>query len=477
MDKLKLFIDGKIAVITYQEEEFNHIKEYLSINNMFLQNGEPVSKMKFSGVPSIVFVKQNIVHHKPFNEVNEETLSRCIKYQSVAKDIEDVVVPSVEEPAPQQQEEVATQEVPAEPFDTQPIDAVVEEKKEVVNEVSIDVELKADAEVAEITSNIKEFKENVIPKIQERAKLVITRDNIKFAKDEMAKLNKNKKLMKEDCSNLKLKILSNFNEYEKEIKEVEKVIDNVVSTMKSSIIVFEEEDLKLRKKEKETYIHEQLDKAIQEGLPKEFAGRFEGNKKWWENKTYQVTKFKQEVEAEINRLKEAYDRLIKSHESIKSFIEVQCKSAGIEPLDSANYIKFLDNGSDIADVMNAVTRDIQNIQFNIERAKNKALEEQKAKEQQFVEQSQNVAPRSVISNTEVSKQDKEVAQEEIQSDAPRIIQSLAETPKGHEGDKYEYTFRIAGDFGTVKTVSEFLSKLTEYGLSYEKLSGGKVNNG
>lgn len=471
MDKLKLFIDGKIAVITYQEEEFNRIKEYLSINNMFLQNGEPVSKMKFSGVPSIVFVKQNIVHHKPFNEVNEETLSRCIKYQSVAKDIEDVVVPSVEEPAPQQQE------APAEPFNTQPIDAVVEEKEEVVNEVSIDVELKADAEVAEITSNIKEFKENVIPKIQERAKLVITRDNIKFAKDEMAKLNKNKKLMKEDCSNLKLKILSNFNEYEKEIKEVEKVIDNVVSTMKSSIATFELEDLEVRRKEKAEYVNEQLEKAIQEGLPKEYANHFMFNKKWWENKTYQVTKFKQEVEAEINRLKEAYDRLIKSHESIKSFIEVQCKSAGIEPLDSANYIKFLDNGSDIADVMNAVTRDIQNIQFNIERAKNKALEEQKAKEQQFVEQSQNVAPRSVISNTEASKQDKEVVQEEIQSDAPRIIQSLAETPKGHEGDKYEYTFKIAGDFGVIKTVSEFLSKLTEYGLSYEKLNGGKVNNG
>lgn len=473
MDKLKLFIDGKIAVITYQEEEFNHIKEYLSINNMFLQNGEPVSKMKFSGVPSIVFVKQNIVHHKPFNEVNEETLSRCIKYQSVAKDIEDAIVPNAEVPAPQQQEEQPF--TPA--YDSQPIDAVVEEKEEVVHEVATDVQLKADAEVAEITSNIKEFKENVIPKIKERANLVITRDNIKFAKDEMAKLNKNKKLMKEDCSNLKLKILSNFNEYEKECKEVEEVIDQVVSTMKSSIATFEFEDLEARRKEKAEYVNKQLEKAIQEGLPKEYANHFMFNKKWWENKTYQVTKFKQEVEAEINRLKEAYDRLIKSHESIKSFIEVQCKSAGIEPLDSANYIKFLDNGSDIADVMNAVTRDIQNIQFNIERAKNKALEEQRAKEQQFVEQSQNVAPRSVISNTEVSKQDKEVAQEEIQSDAPRIIQSLAETPKGHEGDKYEYTFRIAGDFGTVKTVSEFLSKLTEYGLSYEKLSGGKVNNG
>lgn len=473
MDKLKLFIDGKIAVITYQEEEFNRIKEYLSINNMFLQNGEPVSKMKFSGVPSIVFVKQNIVHHKPFNEVNEETLSRCIKYQSVAKDIEDVVVPSVEEPAPQQQEEQPF--TPA--YDSQPIDAVVEEKEEVVHEVATDVQLKADAEVAEITSNIKEFKENVIPKIKERANLVITRDNINFAKKEISNLNKNKTLMKNDCKNLKLKILSNFNEYEKECKEVEEVIDQVVSTMKSSIATFEFEDLEARRKEKAEYVNKQLEKAIQEGLPKEYANHFMFNKKWWENKTYQVTKFKQEVEAEINRLKEAYDRLIKSHESIKSFIEVQCKSAGIEPLDSANYIKFLDNGSDIADVMNAVTRDIQNIQFNIERAKNKALEEQKAKEQQFVEQSQNVAPRSVISNTEVSKQDKEVAQEEIQSDAPRIIQPLSETPKGHEGDKYEYTFKIAGDFGVIKTVSEFLSKLTEYGLNYEKLSGGKVNNG
>lgn len=472
MDKLKLFIDGKIAVITYQEEEFNHIKEYLSINNMFLQNGEPVSKMKFSGVPSIVFVKQNIVHHKPFNEVNEETLSRCIKYQSVAKDIEDAIVPNVEEPAPQQKEQSYTSA-----YDSQPIDAVVEEKEEVVHEVATDVQLKADAEVAEITSNIKEFKENVIPKIKERANLVITRDNINFAKKEISNLNKNKTLMKNDCKNLKLKILSNFNEYEKECKEVEEVIDQVVSTMKSSIATFEFEDLEARRKEKAEYVNKQLEKAIQEGLPKEYANHFMFNKKWWENKTYQVTKFKQEVEAEINRLKEAYDRLIKSHESIKSFIEVQCKSAGIEPLDSANYIKFLDNGSDIADVMNAVTRDIQNIQLNIERAKNKALEEQRAKEQQFVEQSQNVAPRSVISNTEVSKQDKEVAQEEIQSDAPRIIQSLAETPKGHEGDKYEYTFRIAGDFGTVKTVSEFLSKLTEYGLSYEKLSGGKVNNG
>ena len=246
--------------------------------------------------------------------------------------------------------------------------------------------------------------------------------------------------------------------------------------MKSSIATFELEDLEVRRKEKAEYVNEQLEKAIQEGLPKEYANHFMFNKKWWENKTYQVTKFKQEVEAEINRLKEAYERLVKSHESIKNFIEVQCKSAGIEPLDSATYIRFLDNGSDIADVMNAVTRDIQNIQLNIERAKNKALEEQKAKEQQFVEQSQNVAPQNVIPNTEVSKQDKEAVQEIYEPKFPQLVQAVEATPKGHEGDKYEYTFRIAGDFGTIKTVSSFLKQLAVYGgLEYEKLSGGKVN--
>ena len=472
MDKLKLFIDGKIAITVYNEEEFNHVVTYLSMNNIFLENGEPTNKMRFIGISEIIFLKGNVAYGKPLVEVNEEMQNRCIKYEFVKKEIEDAIVPNVEEPAPQQKEQSFTSA-----YDSQPIDAVVEEKEEVVHEVATDVQLKADAEVAEITSNIKEFKENVIPKIKERANLVITRDNINFAKKEISNLNKNKTLMKNDCKNLKLKILSNFNEYEKECKEVEEVIDQVVSTMKSSIATFELEDLEARRKEKETYIDEQLDKAIKEGLPKEFANRFEGNKKWWESKTYQVTKFKQEVEAEINRLKEAHERLVKSHESIKSFIEVQCKSAGIETLDSATYIRFLDNGSDIADVMNAVTRDIQNIRLNIERAKNKALEEQKAKDQQFVEQSQNVAPQSAISNSEVSEQDKGTVQEIYEPKFPQLVQTVEATPKGHEGDKYEYTFRIAGDFGIIKTVSEFISKLTEYGLSYEKLSGGKVNNG
>ena len=87
----------------------------------------------------------------------------------------------------------------------------------------------------------------------------------------------------EDCKNLKSKILSNFNEYEKECKEVEEVIDQVVSAMKSSIATFELEDLEVRRKEKAEYVNEQLEKAIQEGLPKEYANHFMFNKKWWEN--------------------------------------------------------------------------------------------------------------------------------------------------------------------------------------------------
>lgn len=220
MDKLKLFIDGKIAITVYNAEEFNHVVTYLSMNNIFLENGEPTNKMRFIGISEIIFLKGNVAYGKPLVEVNEEMQNRCIKYEFVKKEIEDAIVPNAEAPASQQQEEQPFTSA----YDSQPIDAVVEEKEEVVHEVATDVQLKADAEVAEITSNIKEFKENVIPKIKERANLVITRDNINFAKKEISNLNKNKTLMKNDCKNLKLKILSNFNEYEKNVKKLKKLL-------------------------------------------------------------------------------------------------------------------------------------------------------------------------------------------------------------------------------------------------------------
>lgn len=50
MDKLKLFIDGKIAITVYNAEEFNHVVTYLSMNNIFLENGEPANKMRFIGI-------------------------------------------------------------------------------------------------------------------------------------------------------------------------------------------------------------------------------------------------------------------------------------------------------------------------------------------------------------------------------------------------------------------------------------------
>ena len=89
MDKLKLFIDGKIAITVYNEEEFNHVVTYLSMNNIFLENGEPANKMRFIGISEIIFLKGNVAYGKPLVEVNEEMQNRCIKYEFVKKEIED----------------------------------------------------------------------------------------------------------------------------------------------------------------------------------------------------------------------------------------------------------------------------------------------------------------------------------------------------------------------------------------------------
>lgn len=85
MDKLKLFIDGKIAITVYNAEEFNHVVTYLSMNNIFLENGEPANKMRFIGISEIIFLKGNVAYGKPLVEVNEEMQNRCIKYEFVKK--------------------------------------------------------------------------------------------------------------------------------------------------------------------------------------------------------------------------------------------------------------------------------------------------------------------------------------------------------------------------------------------------------
>lgn len=459
MDKLKLFLDGKIAIITYQEQEFELVKTFLSMNNIFLENGEPVSKMKSLNDTQIIFTKDNIVHQKLLHEVNESMLNRCIKFDSVRIDLMGTTG-----------KHFISNDAPNTSSDSEPIEADVEVKEEVVNQVENEVaipELKADVEVATIKSNIEEFKAVAIPKIKNRANLVITRENIKFAKEEIANLNKNKKLMREDCNSLKKKILSNFEEYNKEVKEIESVIDEVVSKMKTSINTFEEEDLKARKEEKMSYIKVTLSQAVEKGLPKEFADKFICNEKWWTNKSYKASLFKDEVKKELDRLAQEYAKIVQGRSSVQQFIKVQCASAGIGELDPNTYIKLLESGTDIADVMNAITRDIQNVQLNIERAKNKALEEQKAKEQQFIKEQQNIQPQA---NKPVS-----TPFEVNQSSESGLNVQIEPTPEQFKGNKYAYTFGIQGDFGVIKTVSNFLKELEQHGLKYTKISGGKLN--
>lgn len=459
MDKLKLFLNGKMAIVINNENDFNDLRTYLSINNIFLENGDPVSKMKYPNLSSfIIFIKQNVVYSKALVDVDDAMKNRCIKYTSVSNDINSniSIQPSIFDGAVNEVHE------------DEPLD--VEVKEEVI-ETELPV-FKADAETSKIISNIEHFKMVVIPKIIAKSNLVVTEDNLQFAKKEVANLNNIKKQMNNDKKDIKDKILAEFNEFEKDCKFIADEIDTAVKKINSNIQVFEDETVSKRKKEKMAYIFEELDKAVKENkFTKDYVDKFVSNEKWWINKTFKITQFKDEVAKEIERLEKEYQAVQNAYKSIRDFISVQCKSNGIEILKADNYIRLLDHGVDIADVMNTITNDIQNILANIEKAKNQALEQQKQKEEQVIQQNQNVSSGG---NTKPTYAFDEV--ENINVDENVIHQEIAGTPEKYKGVMYEYTFKIRGSFGLIKTVSLFLNKMMELtSLQFEKLSGGKIN--
>lgn len=459
MDKLKLFLNGKMAIVINNENDFNDLRTYLSINNIFLENGDPVSKMKYPNLSSfIIFIKQNVVYSKALVDVDDAMKNRCIKYTSVSNDIESniSIQPSIFDGAV------------SEVHEDEPLD--VEVKEEVI-EMELPV-LKADGKTSTITSNIEQFKMIAIPKIIARKNLVVTEENIDFAKKEVAKLNGMKEQIKSDNTNLKNNILADYNVYDKECKFIINEIEGAVKSLKESLKIFEDETVSKRKKEKMAYIFEELDKAVKENkFTKDYVDKFVSNEKWWINKTFKITQFKDEVAKEIERLEKEYQAVQNAYKSIRDFISVQCKSNGIEILKADNYIRLLDHGVDIADVMNTITNDIQNILANIEKAKNQALEQQKQKEEQVIQQNQNVSSGG---NTKPTYTFDEV--ENINVDENVIHQEIAGTPEKYKGVMYEYTFKIRGSFGLIKTVSLFLNKMMELtSLQFEKLSGGKIN--
>lgn len=156
----------------------------------------------------------------------------------------------------------------------------------------------SDFEIAkQITFNYEELKAELIARVKRYKEVVYTDDMIKDAKADRALLNKVSKAINDEKKRVKEKLLAPYLDFENKCKELMEIVDNVSKSIDDQVKNFEQQA-------KDEKLQEILQYWIENSG--EYAEVVEIDKlvkQEWLNKSYSMTKVKQEIDHIISKIK------------------------------------------------------------------------------------------------------------------------------------------------------------------------------
>lgn len=174
-----------------------------------------------------------------------------------------------------------------------------------------------------IKFNYKELKEGLKQSLAKYQKIVYTKETIKEAEDDRAKLNNLKKSLNAEKVRIKNDFMVPYNDFEAQIKELLGLIEEPRTKIDEQIKAFEKIE-KNSKKEEITTIYKKNIGNYEKLIPLEkiYDSR-------WENKTYKLT----DIEKEIKDIVSKANNDIAVIESLKSEFIFQIKDTYFNTLD------------------------------------------------------------------------------------------------------------------------------------------------
>lgn len=174
-----------------------------------------------------------------------------------------------------------------------------------------------------IKFNYKELKEGLKQSLAKYQKIVYTKETIKEAEEDRAKLNNLKKSLNAEKVKIKNDFMVPYNDFEAQIKELLGLIEEPRTKIDEQIKAFEKIE-KNSKKEKITTIYKNNIGDYEKLIPLEkiYDSR-------WENKTYKLT----DIEKEIKDIVSKANNDIAVIESLKSEFIFQIKDTYFNTLD------------------------------------------------------------------------------------------------------------------------------------------------
>ena len=422
-----------VAVSISTKEDFDKVINFLSINNCFLSNGEPVIKLPYPGNQPITILMQNKI-------VYWQTASQTIdpRYK---------VVNTIEFFRPADEEKVI--EAKAEIIDEQ---VNIDEKH-----LSLEVQKRPANEA--IVSNIDDIVK-LIPAIEAKKGVVVDESNYKdFVKkgEGMVPLYRNyAKNLDNERKALKKAYMEPLKDFEEKVGSVVKALNETADTVAENVDVYVKKQKDALRKEYQTAI-DQLKKAlISKGmLSQEYADQFVFDEKWLNTSTSKK-KFKEQVEAQFNSLMEKEKNYKLNLEMVEKTITNACHIANVdEKLISREKYQSLLKTEGLPKVTEMITDEVDNIKKQSQAvAKQKEVELQHQKE---LEQARKQAIHSADEATQPKYTPVKRGEETIANVNDKyVVTEIKQTPPKFEGQKWKRTFEFEGDLAALQMLNRYM---------------------
>lgn len=438
-----------VAVKITTKEEFDKVINFLSINNCFLVNGEPVVKLTYPGNKAFVILKQdNAIFWQPANQVLDE------RYR---------VVSVIEFFRPTEEEKVV--EAKAE---------VIEEHVD-IDEKHLSLEVQKRPANEAIVSNIDEIVK-LIPAIEAKKGVVVDEKNYKDfvkAKTGMVPLYRSyAKKLENERKTVKKAYIEPYQEFEAKVNKVVKALNDTASVVAENVDVYVKEQKEALRKERQAAIGQLKEVLIsRKMISKKYADQFVFDEKWL-NASTSKKKFEEQVEAQFNALmeKEKNDKL--NLEMIEKTITNACLIANVdEKLISREKYQNLLNTEGLPKVTEMITDEVDNIKKQSQAVAQQKEAELQHQKEEFEKKQKEAEIQHQKELEEAKKQAIHSAKEAVQPkytpikrgdetianvNDKYIVTEIKETDPKFKGRTWKKTFEFEGDLAALQMLNRYM---------------------
>lgn len=477
-----MFLGGNEAIVIENQGQFERLKDFMSVKNLFVKDGSPVRTLNLKVNMPIAFYRDytesyvdydilQVVEKKyklvEFNEVFSDQMNFFGEGPLINQPPEELISNTKEE---KQMEE-----------------AIETETKEISSEVSL-VEVINSLEVesvtpAKIVENITANKEKLIQAVKQYDNIIVTSENYQELTKTRAELNNKRKYLEQQRKRVKDEASKGINEFMDSINDVIKAIKSTVDPLDADIKKFEELEKESKKKEMmEKIIAPNLNKGVAAGyFDQETADQFDFNPSWVNKSSFTakgnlVKKVQDEINNELNRLIGLYRQKQSDIATIESTVKQLSLAHQLDSeLSADTYIELYKSGRSMPEVQEYINQDISRIKETVTKAVEKNAQEMASKAQN-VEEVQDIQKTENVQSVEDSKGKSYVTDEKTgevlgRFNGTQVLVDLATAPKGYEEKNFTYTYTFSGPCTVIMTLNKFLkvlSKLFE-GFNYERI--------